>query len=292
MTEWMVLPDNELPAAPLPELVIWRPGEDVTEACEHAAKLIRAWHTESRLVILTRGAVVTRLGEEIKNPAGAAVWQLVRAAQPERVVLVDAYQEPASWEWLCDDEPEIAVRADATLVPRLAYVPDEEAVVPSRDVIEWPAVAEVVAQHPHADPPVQLLARLDLDGWRDRDDIPPLLRGLVPARVRRRRFSETATETVDLSDRLAGLPASERAQVLLETVTTTIAAVLGYRSGSGIDIRRGFFDLGIDSLTAMELRARLTAATGLDLPVSYIFDHPTPSALAQSLLDRLGREQS
>jgi acyl transferase domain-containing protein len=74
---------------------------------------------------------------------------------------------------------------------------------------------------------------------------------------------------------------------LIDVVTTSIADVLGYDTTETIDTGRGFFDLGLDSLTAMELHKRIIALTGLDLPISVIFDHPTPSALARALQDRM-----
>ncbi|MFF8775226.1 beta-ketoacyl synthase N-terminal-like domain-containing protein, partial [Kitasatospora sp. NPDC015120] len=70
---------------------------------------------------------------------------------------------------------------------------------------------------------------------------------------------------------------------LLELVRAQAAVVLGHPTPHGLDSRRTFKDLGLDSLGAVELRDRLAAATGLDLPASAVYDHPTPQALAEHL---------
>ncbi|MER5571638.1 beta-ketoacyl reductase, partial [Streptomyces goshikiensis] len=127
--------------------------------------------------------------------------------------------------------------------------------------------------------------------------LPPLLRGLVrtPARraaadPARRAASRSAAEPADsLQERLAGLPAAERDQALHELVRTQVAAVLGHGTADDIDPGRGFLDLGFDSLTAVDLRNRLTAAAGLRLPVTLIFDYPSPAALAAYIGEKLGR---
>ncbi|GAA2563308.1 hypothetical protein GCM10010295_61880 [Streptomyces intermedius] len=87
---------------------------------------------------------------------------------------------------------------------------------------------------------------------------------------------------------LAAAPASRRGGLLLEAVRTWAAAVLGHRSAEAVGADQAFRDLGFDSLAAVELRNVIGARTGLALPVSLVFDRPTPKALA----DFLEREMS
>ncbi|MFD8020310.1 type I polyketide synthase [Streptomyces lavendulae] len=83
--------------------------------------------------------------------------------------------------------------------------------------------------------------------------------------------------------RLAELPADEHEALLVELVCEQAAAVLGHGSAEETEMWRPFQDLGFDSLTAVELRNRLGTALGLTLPVTLVFDHPTP----QDLVDHL-----
>ncbi|MFI0408240.1 SDR family NAD(P)-dependent oxidoreductase [Actinomadura sp. 3N508] len=140
-----------------------------------------------------------------------------------------------------------------------------------------------------ADPhPLLMPARLDLRGLRDvaaGGSLQAVLRGLV--RVPPRRATAADEGGAGFADRVAALPAARRRQVLLELVLGHVATVLGHADPSALDAARPFKDLGFDSLTAVELRNRLATATGLRLPPTLVFDHPTPTAIAVLLDDRI-----
>ncbi|MFJ9693754.1 SDR family NAD(P)-dependent oxidoreductase [Kitasatospora sp. NPDC101183] len=136
--------------------------------------------------------------------------------------------------------------------------------------------------------------RLDLASARRAADgggrLAAVLRALAPAAPRRRAAAtaRTAAEPAGLRERLAALPVAERREALLGTVLREIAAVLGGKGGATLSPRQVLKQLGLDSLMAVELRRRLAAETGLTLPATLAFDHPTPDAIATLLLDRLG----
>ncbi|MDC0774103.1 beta-ketoacyl reductase, partial [Streptomyces sp. HD] len=91
-----------------------------------------------------------------------------------------------------------------------------------------------------------------------------------------------------LVGRLTGLTSAEQDRVLLETVQSCAAAVLGYPNPEAVAAERAFRDLGIDSLTAVELRNALAALTGVSgLAATLVFDYPTPVSLARYLREQL-----
>jgi acyl carrier protein len=123
--------------------------------------------------------------------------------------------------------------------------------------------------------------RLDLRAVRSSagaGTLPPLLRGLVSTPAR-------PAETADpLVDRLAGAAPADQERIVLQVVLAEVAAVLGHSSPAAVDPARAFTELGFDSLAAVELRNRLSRASGARLPSTLVFDHPTSAAVAQLLL--------
>ncbi|MER6094236.1 SDR family NAD(P)-dependent oxidoreductase, partial [Streptomyces bluensis] len=130
--------------------------------------------------------------------------------------------------------------------------------------------------------PALVPAALDTAALAARGDaLPAVLHGLVPASRRRRAAHRTpGGADVPLAARLRGLPRAEQDRALLDLVQTQVAAVLGHVDAAAVDPERAFKDLGFDSLTAVDLRNHLGTATGLRLPATLVFDHPSPSALA------------
>jgi acyl transferase domain-containing protein/acyl carrier protein len=125
-------------------------------------------------------------------------------------------------------------------------------------------------------------ARLDFAALRARAEsgaLPAVFAGLVQVPPRR----AAAAPAVDLAQRLTELSEADQHSLLMDFVRTQVAVVLGHSDPVTVHTERAFKELGFDSLTAVELRNRLGAATGLRLPATLVFDHPTPAALAAYL---------
>ncbi|WP_442860970.1 phosphopantetheine-binding protein [Amycolatopsis sp. CA-230715] len=132
--------------------------------------------------------------------------------------------------------------------------------------------------------------RLDLTALRAElgGSVPPLLRGLLGDGTARPAAGKAAAQP-DLSAELAGLSEAERRRAVLRLVRTQVATVLGHDDQSAVEVNRGFLEMGFDSLTAVDLRNRLTALTGRPLPATLLFDYPSPGELAEHLTAELGQ---
>ncbi|MDQ1034666.1 acyl transferase domain-containing protein [Streptomyces sp. V3I8] len=118
--------------------------------------------------------------------------------------------------------------------------------------------------------PSRLLAELP--------EVRALLRGARPR-------SEDAATTATTVRELAGAEPARRREAVSALVRAQVAAVLGHADESRIGDRAPFKELGVDSVIAVELRNRLRDRTGLGLPVTVVFDHPSPTRLTDFLLE-------
>nr|WP_024877535.1 type I polyketide synthase [Saccharomonospora piscinae] len=91
----------------------------------------------------------------------------------------------------------------------------------------------------------------------------------------------------ELAGQLADTSPAERRRLLLDLVRKHVAVVLGHSSVDAVDPERAFLEQGFDSLTAVELRNALRAASGAELSATLLFDHPSPAQLADHLADVL-----
>ncbi|WP_433859674.1 type I polyketide synthase [Streptomyces kronopolitis] len=132
----------------------------------------------------------------------------------------------------------------------------------------------------------RFLPAYTVSGPRPLLDELPDVRRLLAGRAEE-RADEAGAKGSDLPERLAALAEPKRKRMLLDLVRTQASAVLGHSSTEAVRPARAFRELGFDSLTGVELRNRLNTATGLKLPATLVFDHPTPTALAAYLRDAL-----
>ncbi|MBW5485875.1 type I polyketide synthase, partial [Streptomyces bambusae] len=133
------------------------------------------------------------------------------------------------------------------------------------------------------DEPLLVPARLDLTPPPGAAATPPaLLRSLVRGPARRTAASAAP----------AGGRTHWTERQLADLVRTHVSAVLGHAPDRPVDLGKQFTDLGFDSLTAVELRNRLTGDTGLRLSATLIFDYPTPAALVEHLSAQLGTDST
>ncbi|MFE3289353.1 SDR family NAD(P)-dependent oxidoreductase [Rhodococcus sp. NPDC059234] len=119
--------------------------------------------------------------------------------------------------------------------------------------------------------------------------VPASFRGLIrESRPRAARSDSVGTGSdrsgpSDWAQRLADRPIPEQRHLMLDLVRGGAAAVLGYDASDSVDPDQAFKELGFDSLAAVALRNHLGAATGLRLPPTMVFDHPSPRAVAEFL---------
>ncbi|MEV0695944.1 type I polyketide synthase [Streptomyces sp. NPDC050388] len=117
----------------------------------------------------------------------------------------------------------------------------------------------------------------------------PLLEDIPDVRDIARAMAEAdnGDEPSELVQRLAGLTEQEQEDVLVELIRECVSAVLGFSGNEAVPVRKAFREMGFDSVTAVELRNRLSSRTGLKLPVTTAFDYPTSRTLAAFMREQL-----
>ncbi|WP_217179309.1 type I polyketide synthase, partial [Streptomyces sp. AC495_CC817] len=242
-----------------------------------AAKLDAARHLhellpEARLVLFSSATgVLGGLGQANYAAANAGLDALARLRHARNLPAV-------SLAWgLWDAGSAMTDGADRARLARSGFLP-----LPDADAL---AALDAALASPD---PVLAPIRLDPAALRAQGEaVPAPLRDLVGAPHRRTATPAGSAAGSALALSLAGRPGPERERVLLDLVTAHSAAVLGHASSDRVEGDRPFKDAGFGSLTAVELRNRLAAATGLRLPATLVFNHPTPLALARHLDDLL-----
>ncbi|MGW2749249.1 SDR family NAD(P)-dependent oxidoreductase, partial [Streptomyces sp. NPDC001450] len=177
---------------------------------------------------------------------------------------LEVVQEQLRWRGIPFMDPTLAVKAMQQVLDR------DECFIAVAD-IDWERFVPVFT----AARPRPLLTEV------------PEVADLLRAEEDRDRQDAPDTETSGLVSRLRGMGADEQEQAVLDLVRTQVAGVLGHSSPNSVEVGRAFRELGFDSLTSVELRNRLNAATGLRLPVTVIFDRPTVTALARHVRQEL-----
>ena len=155
------------------------------------------------------------------------------------------------------------------------------AFTPEQGLAQFDVTAEV-------EDAVVMPLRLDLKAVASgRGEVPALLRGLARTQDRRAAAGVAGPDPAALRRRIIGLAPAARDRALLDLVRGHAATVLGFTGPQAVDPLNGLLDQGFDSLTAVELRNVLGAASGLRLPATLLFDHPTPTAIAAFLASEL-----
>ncbi|MET9266515.1 SDR family NAD(P)-dependent oxidoreductase [Amycolatopsis sp. NPDC004079] len=137
--------------------------------------------------------------------------------------------------------------------------------------------AAVAGPHPHL-----VLTRLNTARLGSRTERPAVLRRLID--------EPEAPGPAGIGAELAALDPSERRKRLAEHIAAAVATILGHPPEAAADPSTPFKDLGFDSLAAVELRNHLTGTTGLALPSTLVYDHPTVGTLAEYLAGELGEK--
>nr|WP_035858390.1 type I polyketide synthase [Kitasatospora cheerisanensis] len=246
------------------------------DAARHLDELTRGADLAAFLVFSSAAGVLGSPGQASYSAANAALDALV--AERRRLGLPGLSLAWGPWERMSGMTAELAAPDRRRIDRRGARgLSDEEAMA----LLDTVCAADTA---PPGDGSPVVLAHLDLTVRGD-GPVHPLLRSLVrrtPAAPAGAKAAPTAAAA--LRRRLDNAAdAQERELVLRELVLAEAAEVLGHTDSEALSATAPFLSVGFDSLTAVELRNRLAAVTGVRLRPSAVFDSGTPAALAARL---------
>ncbi|GAB3799131.1 SDR family NAD(P)-dependent oxidoreductase [Micromonospora zhanjiangensis] len=138
--------------------------------------------------------------------------------------------------------------------------------------------------------PVHILNRFSPSALRARAEakmLPPILTGLAARPARRTAADGDIGGSMTLSRRLAALDQAGQVDHVLDLLRRHVATVLGHTDPNALDAGLALKELGFDSLSAVEFRNRVNAATGLRLPATAVFEYPTLDALSRHVIGEL-----
>ncbi|MGV0552900.1 fatty-acid--AMP ligase [Mycobacterium kansasii] len=241
-----------------------------------AAKADSAWYlhqltanTElAAFVLFSSAAGVLGAPGQANYAAANAVLDALARERPAAISLAWGYWQPSSGM-----TGDLDTR-DRTRLTRSGMVP----ITAGQGLALFDAALS--QQHPNLIPAP--LGTRALSALARENSLPPILSALVTARPQ-----AAAADSRALAARLAGLAPERQHDMLANLVITATAAVLAHPDPAAMDPEQPFKDLGIDSLSALELRNTLSAQTGVALPATVTFDHPSPAMLAAHLADLL-----
>jgi len=268
----------------------WQPAAPVPVPRSAHLAVLDLGHGTVDLPDVTRYVSVAELAEGIvSDPVDAVLLPLaVHAAAASDESAEDRYARTH------DTLDLIQGFSLARLVVVTFGVADQEA---GDGAVAWKLLASAQAQNPErvvladfdGDSPDPAVVGAVLDAGipvavvRGETILVPALPPIVSERTRE-------PERSDLADQVAAAPVARHRPIVLAAVRAEIAAVLRRGNSADIDDDRAFQDLGFDSLTAIDLRNRLSAATGMTLSATAVFDHPTLAALTDHVLSEMRPE--
>ncbi|MDQ5822438.1 MAG: acyltransferase domain-containing protein, partial [Actinomycetota bacterium] len=128
----------------------------------------------------------------------------------------------------------------------------------------------------------------DID-WRSfaaaRGGAPAMIEALVEPIGQAGQHADPVAE-MDFAARLREAPPEQARTILRDTVAAAVESLLGGVPGHEIDPTRGFEEMGLDSLAALDLQAKLQTELGIRLPATLAFEQPCLDALTQHLEER------